>query len=216
MMLNTETIEHTDVLADNRGFSTSDDPLFSCIDIPDRTSTSPSLTNSFQDSNTSSTDLNIHKRLLTKDPLIEIENQIVDTLGTEFNDDFDSYQYESKLTRIIADYDSLAIMVFSTLLDTQRIKFLQAIELLRFIGKINHPPTYLHRTWLLEKNLFAMSKYVRDGASLGLLYLENPSTIKPLKEAIDREPTKQLRENMIQVLGELEKNNATSITDNSI
>lgn len=215
-MENSETIDRNTSTIENRGISKSNDILKLFNDCLNGSSTSNQQIQSFQDSNISSTDLNIPHILLTEDPLIEIKNLIVDTLGTEVNDEFDNSECETKLTRIIADYDSLAIIVISTLLDTQRIKFLQAIELLRFMGKINHPPTYLHRTWLLEKNLLAISKYVRDGASLGLLYLKNPSTIKPLKEAIDREPTKQLRENMIQVLGELEKNNATCITGNSI
>ena len=211
----TETTDRINTTIENRGISKSNyvNQLFE--DCLNESSTLDQTIPLFQDSNNSSTDLNIPKILLPEYSLIEIENLIVDTLGTEFNDEFDNSECETNLTRIIADYGSLAIIVISTLLDTQRIKFLQAIELLRFIGKINHPPTYLHRTWLLEKNLLAVSKYVRDGASLGLLYLGNPSTIKPLKEAIDREPTKQLRENMTQVLGELEKNNATCITENS-
>lgn len=166
----------------------------------------------FQDSYSSSTELNIHEKLIGDNPFTEIESSIINTVGMDIDDDLLNNQFGKKLYKIINKYDALAIMVISSLLDSHRIKFLQAIQLLSYIGKLRHLPTYYHRTWLLVKNLDATSKYVRDGASLGLLYLENPSTINALKAAMEREPSKQLCANMNQVRLSLERKfNATSI-----
>lgn len=180
------------------------------------TSTKPKQPPVFQDETCSTTSLNIYDELLIENPLLEIESQIIDAVSIDNGDDMYNDQYRNSFYKIIARYDALAIMVVSDLIDSQRIKFLQAIELLSFLGKIRHLPTYHHRTWLLVKNLSAVSKYVRDGASLGLLYLENPLTINPLKNAIEKEPSKQLRSNMIQVLNGLERKlNAVSTAKNT-
>ena len=217
-MVSNETFEKSIEYGENLGTSIATDKLQPFREYLDKPKPWTKLEShySFKDHNFASTDLNIHERLLTENPLIEIEYQIIDTIGNEYDEDSDNSEYERNLYRIISLYDSLAIMVISNLLDTQRIKFLQAIQLLRFIGKIRHLPTYYHRTWLLVKNLSAVSKYVCDGASLGLLYLENPSTINVLRVAIERESSKQLRENMTQVLRGLEKKiYASSITKNT-
>jgi hypothetical protein len=45
---------------------------------------------------------------------------------------------------------------------------------------------------------------VRDGATLGLASLNDPQAITPLKQAIEREQIGELREDMQQVLDQLE------------
>jgi len=143
---------------------------------------------------------------LNKDPNIFqiIEDEMLNIVDNVFDDDFYDESYDTNIYRVISRYGENAILVICSLIDTQKIKFLKATHLLSLIGRIHHFPTYQLRTWLLEKSLHANSKYVRDGASLGILYLENPSTITSLKEAIERESSKQLKKNMNQVLNSLE------------
>ena len=138
-------------------------------------------------------------------PFEEIENRIIINLGYERFEEIDNIQNDINIYNIISTFGEYAILVISNLIDSNRVKFLQVVHLLSLIGEIRHMPTYLHRTWLLEKSLHAKSKYVRDGASLGILYLENPSTINSLKDAINRETNAQLKKNMIQELTSLEK-----------
>jgi hypothetical protein len=77
-------------------------------------------------------------------------------------------------------------------------------ETLRVVGRIHHPTTYRDRLWLLERGLYSASARVRDGAVLGLAYLDDPIAITPLKFAIERELTPELRQDMTQVLSQLE------------
>lgn len=154
---------------------------------------------------TSSTKLDISILSSINNPFNDVENKIIDCLGYEKNEEIGSIKNDLELYKIISIYREFAILVISNLIDTERVKFLQAIHILSFLGEIRHMPTFLHRTWLLEKNLKSKSKYIRDGASLGILYLENPSTINSIKEAISIEKNPQLQKNMIQVLESLEK-----------
>ena len=79
-------------------------------------------------------------------------------------------------------------------------------EALRWIGRLEHPSSdlYLNRLWLLERCLFCSSPQVRDGATLGLASLNDPHAIYYLKQTIKREKYSELREDMEQVLLQLE------------
>lgn len=81
-----------------------------------------------------------------------------------------------------------------------------AAEILRWLGRIKHPSTRASRLWLLKRSLFCSSATVRDGALLGLASLDDPATIPHLKQAIEREKIVELREDMQQVLTQLEEN----------
>ena len=77
-------------------------------------------------------------------------------------------------------------------------------EALRVIGRINHETTYRDRLWLLERGLYSSSARVRDGAVLGLAFLNDSLAIAPLKSAIERERISELRRDMEQVLTQLQ------------
>lgn len=208
MLANPTTTTTTDKsfdLFENRTSSTSRDYFNPFREFLDSTWTKKGDASSYVDRNFSSTELQISKILIDIKQLIEIEDAIIDTIGIGSDDDIVDNQYETNLIKILDTYGSLAITVIDNLLDSQRVKFLQAVELLSHLGSIRHLHTYQDRTLILEKYLSATSKYVRDGASLGLLYLGNRATISSIKDAIDREPSKLLKENLMQVLNALEK-----------
>jgi hypothetical protein len=58
--------------------------------------------------------------------------------------------------------------------------------------------------WLLERSLGSRSSRIRDGAVLGLAFLDDAAAIPYLRQVIDREPVKELRADMEQVLAQLE------------
>jgi hypothetical protein len=138
----------------------------------------------------------------------EAEEAVMKIVRGDFDetvDNSDSFDYE--LFNIINTYDSISIMIISNLIYSGKIEFMLAIKILGFLGRINHPQTYHHRTLLLEKCLSHESKYIREGARLGLLYLMNPSAIPSLKKAIEKENAPQLKNKMIYVLEMLGKIN---------
>jgi hypothetical protein len=79
-------------------------------------------------------------------------------------------------------------------------------EALRVLGRINHKTTYRDRLWLLERGLYSASARVRDGAILGLAFMNDSIAIAPIKSAIERERIPELRQDMEQVLAQLEGN----------
>lgn len=78
-------------------------------------------------------------------------------------------------------------------------------EALRWIGRIDSSDTHEKRLWLLEHCLFSSSPTLRDGATLGLASMNDPSAITFLKEVIKKETIKELLLDMKDVLFDLVK-----------
>ena len=77
-------------------------------------------------------------------------------------------------------------------------------EALRWLGMLDDSRTYIFRRWLLERSLHSSSLWIRDGAALGLSFLDDPHAIPFLKEAINRETIDEIRGSLQQVLDQLE------------
>ena len=76
-------------------------------------------------------------------------------------------------------------------------------ETLRWLGQMADGSVYAHRRWLLEHCLHHPSVCVRDGAILGLSFLEDPRIIPALERALSQEPLATLRSDIEQVLEDL-------------
>jgi hypothetical protein len=122
----------------------------------------------------------------------------------EFFEDGMESRFSKGLISAIEKYDDLAIDVISDLILGEKISPEVASEALRWIGKIEHNATYENRLHLLEQSLKCSSAKVRDGAILGLSFLNDFRAIDSIKEAIQKENIKLLRRNMGQVLEQLE------------
>ncbi len=116
----------------------------------------------------------------------------------------DPINFEFLMFKAIMYFDSLTIMILDNLIENGKIDHLLAIKILSYLGRINHPNTFHHRTLLLAKSLKHKSRYIREGARLGLLYLKNPSVIPSIKQAIEREYSELLKEKLIYTLEKLE------------
>jgi hypothetical protein len=79
-----------------------------------------------------------------------------------------------------------------------------AWEALRWLGCMEHAQSRAARLWLLESCLQSSSARVRDGAALGLATIDDPHAIPALGEAIAVEQIPELREDLRQVLAQLE------------
>ena len=78
-------------------------------------------------------------------------------------------------------------------------------EILRQVGLLEHPPTQRHRLQLLADMLASDDGGTRDGALLGLSFMEDPSTLPYLRAALQREVEPWLVEGISQVIEELEQ-----------
>lgn len=77
-------------------------------------------------------------------------------------------------------------------------------EALRWLGRMTDTATHMSRLRLLEQALSHSSGRVRDGAVIGLAYLDDRRAIPTLRNAIRREKIAELRDDMAQVLSQLE------------
>jgi hypothetical protein len=69
---------------------------------------------------------------------------------------------------------------------------------------MDHSATYKYRQWLLTTALSkCKSPIIRDGASLGLAFMDDPATIPFLEKAISSEQSPLLRKLMKRTLDQL-------------
>jgi hypothetical protein len=133
----------------------------------------------------------------------ELERLFIAGREEFFKDGMES-RFSKGLILAIEKYGEIAIAVISDLILAERVSSEVASEALRWIGDIDDNSTYERRFNLLKESLKCSSPRVRDGAGLGLSFMDDPSAIDSLKEAILKEQSKLLRRNMIQVLEQLE------------
>lgn len=130
-----------------------------------------------------------------------IEELFASSVGTLFEDGMES-EFSRELSALIqsdeANIEVIANLVIGGSTDSE-----VASEALRWIGRVEHRRSYQRRRWLLERALRHPSARVRDGALLGLAFMDDPHSIPYLQRAIGGEPVIQLCVNMQQVLSQL-------------
>ena len=113
-------------------------------------------------------------------------------------------EFSKKLICLIKEYADEAIEIITGIIIYERVNSEVATEALRWLGNIDHAPSYRFRLWLLERSLSCSKARIRDGAILGLSSLNDPHAISYLKLAIEQEKCTELRKDMEQVLAQLE------------
>ncbi|MFH1907890.1 MAG: HEAT repeat domain-containing protein [Chloroflexota bacterium] len=122
-----------------------------------------------------------------------------------FEDGMES-DFSRNLSEFIASFGHSAMEVIIPIILSEHTNTDVASEAYRILGRLNHRITYRDRLWLLERGLYSASARGRDGAILGLAFLNDPLAIASLKSAIEREPNSELRKDMEQILAQLEGN----------
>lgn len=79
-----------------------------------------------------------------------------------------------------------------------------ASEAIRWAGRFDHPSSYDARLSLAERCLCNDSARVRDAASVALASMDDERAVPALRTAIEREKYGELREDMQQILTQLE------------
>lgn len=122
-----------------------------------------------------------------------------------FEDGMES-DFSRNLSEFIVSFGHSAMETLIPVILSERTNTEVASEAFRVLGRLNHKTTYRDRLWILERGLYSASARVRDGAILGLAFMNDSIAIAPLKSAIDRECIPELRQDMEQVLVQLEGN----------
>lgn len=120
-----------------------------------------------------------------------------------FEDGMDT-KFSNDLIDLVESGGALVCGVIETLIINESVDPDVAGEALRWLGRMDSRQTLDRRRLLLEKCLQSKSRLVRDGALLGLASIDDHRSIQPLKDAIQREECVGLREDMEEVLHQLQ------------
>ena len=110
------------------------------------------------------------------------------------------------LERLIGRHGKLALdHIQKYILEESATTYL-AMEALKHIGSFDLERLH-HQRRIMMENCLRESRFawVRDGASLGLSFMDDPQSIPSLKDAIASETNEELREDLKQVLEQLEE-----------
>lgn len=146
-------------------------------------------------------------KVFEEDVFIDVLEQITALFrgGREelFEDGVES-GFSRRLVELIITHGSSAMREVSNIILNGKANDEVSSEALRWLGHIDHTASYQYRLSLLKRALRSPSARVRDGALLGLSYLDDPDALDDLQLAIQKENVKELRKDMEQVLGQLE------------
>lgn len=109
------------------------------------------------------------------------------------------------LAKIVETYEIEAISDIGTYMLEEKAAHEGAAEVLRELGKLEHQRTHGPRRRLLERILVESSSIVvRDGANLGLAFMDDPTAIPTLKSVIDTIESPLFRKALQQTVSQLE------------
>lgn len=145
----------------------------------------------------------------TKSTLLQEVKKRIETLFQSYS----HYDFEdgsendfADLLRLYLDKDgSKAVYVMENVLAGNRYGPQLTSEALRWLGHITHSESHNARLLFLARSLRNLSRWVRDGAALGLGSMKDSRAIPTLKAAIGREKIIDLREDMEAILKSLAK-----------
>ncbi len=122
----------------------------------------------------------------------------------EIFEDGKDTDFSNTLIRIIENHGNSAIGILSNEIFSGLVNIDVASETLRWIGRINHPKTHDSRFDLLTRSLLHNFPTIREGAIIGLDLMADRKAITFIENAIQKEELPILREDMKQVLVDLE------------
>lgn len=140
----------------------------------------------------------------------EINALFEEAIEQDFEDGMES-EFSRKLDSLIRECGNSAMSEIAHLITRERVSPEVSAEALLCLCDMDHAPTHNYRLWLLERSLSSSSARIRDRAALGLASMSDPHGIPYIKEAIGRETCTELREDMEQVLAELEADHFASL-----
>lgn len=114
-------------------------------------------------------------------------------------------KFSHGILSIVRQHGDSAIDALKFFILNEKVNPEIAGEALRWLGDMDDEPTYLSRRDLLEKALAECSSpMVKDGANIGLAFMDDPHAIPFLRMAIKAEKNKMFCELYQQTLDQLE------------
>ncbi len=132
----------------------------------------------------------------------EILNVFAGARYESFEDGVET-DFSRNIVRLVERHPSEAIRALQDLISRNKLDPRLVAEIFRWLGEMEHSISFTKRRALLENNLRHRSPYIRDGAIVGLAYMDDPLSIDALTEALQNEPIPELREYINETLEQL-------------
>lgn len=114
--------------------------------------------------------------------------------------------FSEGLEEAIEKYGELALREIQHIILSKETASSIALEALKYVGNSDSKVWHDERRSMLETCLRkSRSAWVRDGAGLGLSFLDDPRSIPELEKAIERESSEALKEDLQLVLDQLQR-----------
>ena len=111
--------------------------------------------------------------------------------------------FSRQLVRLIGAYGEEAVEALAEIIRLREIGEDVSSEALRWLGLMERTTSYRRRRRLLEDCLFSPSPGIRDGAVLGLSFMDDQHAIPYIETALEIEDRDWLRRTMEQVIADL-------------
>lgn len=120
-----------------------------------------------------------------------------------FEDGMES-SFSRELVALVRMHGEVAILEIARIITSEYADACVDAETLKWMGRIKDARTHSFRRWLLLRGLTSSNTLVREGAGLGLSFMNDPDAISWLKQAVEREQVSELREDLSQILQQLQ------------
>lgn len=134
----------------------------------------------------------------------QFEKIIHEAKGHAFFDGMNSKLAE-KTGHIIAMNGTIAVDALQLILNKHHNEIETVEEILRQVGLVQDKPTHQHRLNLLNAMLVCQQERIRDAASLGLSFMEDPAALDALYATLQAEKVPWVRTNLSLVIEQLEQ-----------
>lgn len=120
-----------------------------------------------------------------------------------FEDGLES-EFSRNLFQMMDSYSSSFFKIFKIMISQDLISTTVLAEALRWLGHSDNPATHEARREILENMMFHISPTVRDGAILGLSYMEDSASLPVLRRALESESIDYLRQDIQNLIEDLQ------------
>jgi len=134
---------------------------------------------------------------------LALESIVLAGKGIRFEDGVEN-DFSRRLVHFVTSWGETAVDSLRRAILDRKVSPEIASEALTWLARVNDPATYGSRLKVLIEALLSNSPQIRDGASLGLALLNDPAAIPWAQLALQLERNSELRNDMAQVLSQLE------------
>ena len=113
-------------------------------------------------------------------------------------------EFSRHLASLVKGHGDWALDAVRRLITSRPIDVEVVSEALRALGEMQDGRTYRRRLRLLLQCLHSPSLWIRDGATIGLAWMDDPTTIPSLRQAAEREQVEEIRRNIEAIIAQLE------------